>query len=175
MIPVAILGFGVLALGCYYAYFAFREGRQLRPWSALVAGIQPLDMPQMERLAMSYLNPGKDQLGIEPAEMWALIGGYEGLNRMRGNAEAMLELARHVQRWNPTEGRVVAEMMRRDAVRLRTATRKIEMATLTQRYAALAPFSVQEASAAYYLMRQRLLALYESNHAGLRPQLASVL
>lgn len=175
MIPVVVLGCGVVALGSYYAYFAIREGRDLRPWTELIRQIQPLDMLPMERVAMSYLNPGKDQLEIEPAEMWEMIGGHEGLSRMRGNAEAMLELARHVQRWNPTEGRVVAEMMRRDAVRLRKATTKIELSMLTQRFAALAPFSVQEASAAYYLMRQRLLALYESNHAGLRPQLASVL
>ncbi len=175
MIPVEILGFGVLVLGLYYISFVVGESREPRPWPELLGRIQPVDMVQMERLAMSYLSPSKDQLGIEPSEMWELIGGHDGLDRMRRNAEAMLDLARYVQRWNPTEGRVVTEMMRRDAVRLRAAARKVEMGTLTHRYAALAPFSVQEASAAYFLMRQRLLALYESNHAALRPQLASVL
>ncbi len=175
MIPILILGSAVAALGLYYLRFVMRERRQLRSWPELVATIRPLDILQIERIASSYLNPEKNQLRIEPGEMWELLGGHEGLCRMRDNAEAMLELARHVQRWNLTEGRIVTEMMRRDAVRLRTAARKIELAALSRRCAAVAPFSVQEASAAYFLMRQRLLALYENNHAGLRPQLASVL
>jgi hypothetical protein len=37
------------------------------------------------------------------------------------------------------------------------------------------PFNVHEAASAYYLMRQRLLALYETSHAGLYPALAAVL
>ncbi len=175
MIPILILGCGVVALGLFYLRFALQESRQLKPWADLVARIRPLNPAHIERLAESYLNPSKDQLRIEPAEMWELLGGHEGIDRMRDNAEAMLELARHVQRWNVTEGRIVTEMMRRDAVRLRKAARDIELSMLTHRYATLAPFCLQEASAAYYLMRQRLLALYENNHAGLRPQLASLL
>jgi hypothetical protein len=37
------------------------------------------------------------------------------------------------------------------------------------------PFYIHEASAAYYLMRQRLLALYETSHAGLLPRLSAAL
>jgi hypothetical protein len=37
------------------------------------------------------------------------------------------------------------------------------------------PFYLHEAASSYYLMRQRLLALYQTNHAGLYPRLVEVL
>jgi hypothetical protein len=37
------------------------------------------------------------------------------------------------------------------------------------------PFQIQEAAAAYYLMRQRLLTLYSATHSGRYPALAAVI
>jgi hypothetical protein len=37
------------------------------------------------------------------------------------------------------------------------------------------PFHVQEAASAYYLMRRRLLALYETSHVGRYSRLAAAL
>ena len=39
----------------------------------------------------------------------------------------------------------------------------------------LGPFHLQEATSAYYLMRERLLALYETSHAGRYERLAAAL
>jgi hypothetical protein len=44
-----------------------------------------------------------------------------------------------------------------------------------RRSASLIPFHLHEAASSYYLMRQRLLALYQTSHAGLYPRLAEVL
>jgi hypothetical protein len=108
-----------------------------------------------------------------------MLGGREGLRRMRDNARLMLLLAAHAQRWNFDEGVIVTERMRRDALRLRQAVRRIEL-TLTfhavlRHHATLIPFHLHEAASAYYLMRQRLLALYQTSHAGLYPVLAEAL
>jgi hypothetical protein len=111
--------------------------------------------------------------------MWLMLGGSEGLHRMRDNARLMLLLAAHAQQWNFDEGVIVTERMRRDALRLRRAVRRIEIAlafhTVLRGSATLVPFHLHEAASSYYLMRQRLLALYQTSHSGLYPRLAEVL
>jgi hypothetical protein len=85
----------------------------------------------------------------------------------------------YTQRWNFNEGVIVSERMRRDALALRRSVRRVELRRVLckfiRRFGLREPFDVHEAVASYYLMRQRLLALYETSHAGLYPALAAVL
>jgi hypothetical protein len=111
-----------------------------------------------------------------------MAGGCDGVQTMRRNAEVMLALAAYTQRWNFEEGVIVTERMRRDAVTLRRAVWRLEinrMPWLTRflphRWRWGAPFDIHGATSAYYLMRQRLLALYETCHAGLYLTLAATL
>jgi hypothetical protein len=112
---------------------------------------------------------------FNPNELWEMIGKADGLRRMYANAEVLIALASYAHRWNPAESVVVGERMRRDGITLRRATFALSVG-LTLGYDKLrVPFSVQEAASAYYLMRTRLLALYETSHAGRRPYLADAL
>jgi hypothetical protein len=74
---------------------------------------------------------------------------------------------------------IVSERMRRDALRLRRAVLRIQVGFLPfavlRHFYIRTPLQIQEAAAAYYLMRQRLLALYGSSHSGRLPALAAVL
>jgi hypothetical protein len=148
-------------------------------WHALVSGLNRLDMVELSAVAMDYLSPRRGQLDIEPNEMWEFLGGYAGLKRMRENAEIMLALAAYAQRWNFEEATIVTERMRLDAATLRRAIRNVEMgmipARLLRHFRLTLPLHAQEASSAYYLMRQRLLALYETSHTGRYPMLAAAL
>ena len=56
--------------------------------------------------------------------------------------------------------------MRREALLLRRAVSKIHVGLIWGYGRAMGPFCVQEAASAYYLMRLRLLALYETSHVG---------
>jgi hypothetical protein len=98
---------------------------------------------------------------------------------MRENAEIMLALAAIAQRWNFAEAVIVTERMRHDAVLLRRAVRRVELGMrhgrLLERLRLTLPMHAQEASSAYYLMRQRLLALYETSHISRYPVLAASL
>jgi hypothetical protein len=150
-----------------------------RSWTDLVAAIERIEFERVKSVARDYLDPQEGQIALEPTDMWLMLGGRDGLRRMRQNARLMLLLAAHAQQWNFDEGVIVTERIRRDALRLQTAVRQIEMALLLHRVmrrsATLIPFHLHEAASSYYLMRQRLLALYQTSHAGLYPRLAEVL
>jgi hypothetical protein len=126
-------------------------------------------------VAVEYLNPGKLQIESEPDDSWNMIGRAEGLSRMRANSDVLIALATYAQRWNLDEGLVVAERMRRDGMALRRAVVGIGLG-MTCGYGKRRVSSyVHEAASAYYLMRLRLLALYETSHAGRYPILAAAL
>ncbi len=150
-----------------------------RSWNELVANLQFVDFRGVSLVARDYLDPRKGQIDLEPEEIWTLLGGDEGLRTMLLNANRLIALAAFARQWNLEESVVVAERMRRDGLRLRRAVRRVQIGMWSQiftgRHWVEVPFQLQEAASAYYLMRQRLLALYESSHIGLHPQLAKVL
>ena len=148
-------------------------------WERLLGAIQPLDLNGIRCVARDYLEPRREQTAMEPDILWHMIGGELGLRRMRANADLLLSIAAQAKEWNQEEGVIVAERMRRDALRLRRAVRQIRIGMLSQivtgHHWVSVPFQLQEAASAYYLMRQRLLALYETSHVALLPQLAQTI
>ena len=144
-------------------------------WEELLARLQPVPSHDLTTVALDYLHPRKGQIAIGTDQLWQMVGGTEGLRRMSANAEVLIALAGYAQRWNSEEGGVVAERMRHDGLALRRATNKLSLGLLLGSARASGPFYVQEAASAYYLMRQRLLALYETSHAGRYPQLSAAL
>ncbi len=144
-------------------------------WEELIAKLEPVPVHGIARVAVDYLQPGKGQIAIEPAEMWSLIGEWEGLRKMQINAEVLISLAGMAQQWNFNEAVIVAERMRRDGLALRQAAQRVELALIFGYDRVKAPFSIQEVASAYHLMRERLLALYETSHAGRYPELAAAL
>jgi hypothetical protein len=150
-----------------------------RGWHDIVAELKPLNTDQLASVAIDYLAPHSGQIDLEPEAIWESLGGYQGLKKMRENAVVMLSLAACAQQWNFTEAVIVTERMRMDAAMLRRALRRVELGLISlrllRRYQLTIPLHAQEASSAYYLMRQRLLCLYQTSHAGLYPRLAEAL
>jgi hypothetical protein len=145
-------------------------------WDSLVASLETVPRVSIATVALYYLNPSANQVGAEPPEMWTAIGGLDGLLRMRRNADILIALAAHAERWNHTEGVIVVERMRHDAEMLKRAVFRITLQRLLPGARGIRiPFFLYEAAAGYHLMTQRLLALYETSHAGLLPRLAEVL
>ncbi len=146
---------------------ASRKNSQ-RDWHELVASLHHVNFEGVSTVAVDYLTPRRGQIDMEPDVIWESLGGYEGLKSMRENAEIMLALAAYAQQWNFEEAVIVTERMRHDAAMLRRAVRRVELglvpARLLSRFRFTLPLHAQEASSAYYLMRQRLLSLYETSH-----------
>ena len=173
---VAFFGLTVVGAGASLVQ-THRKARSLSrlSWEDLLGKLKPVSADGINAIALEYLQPGKNQTRIETDQLWQMIGGLEGISRIRANADILLALAGFAQRWNPEEGLIVAERMRRDGLALRRAAFKLQLSLPFGFGQALGPFNVQEAAGAYYLMRQRLLNLYEISHAGRYPQLAAVL
>lgn len=166
-------------MGVGMAQLFTRRKVQTGSWMDLVAKLHRLNFESVSKVAQDYLNPRPGQISMETDEIWDMVGGSEGLAKMCANAEVMLALAAHAQRWNFEEGVIVTERMRRDAIALRRAVRKVRWGLLPhrifRRFGITLPFHVHEAVSAYYLMHQRLLALYQTSHIGLYPTLAATL
>ena len=135
-------------------------------WDNVLSRVEEVNVAGLKEIADLYLRPDKDQLRIEPDEMWKTLGGLRGLQRLQSNADAMLTLAMFAEQWQSTDGRIVSEFMRRDAARLKKAILRVELSLVYRFGYVQAPFAMQEAIATYILMRGRLLGLYGVAHIG---------
>jgi hypothetical protein len=144
-------------------------------WEDLLNKLEPVETDGITAVAVEYLNPRNSHLGMKPDDTWNMIGRAEGLSRMRANSDVLIALATYAQRWNLDEGVAVAERMRRDGMALRRAVVGIGLG-MTCGYGKQRVSSyMHEAASAYYLMRLRLLALYETSHAARYSSLAAAL
>ncbi len=156
-----------LVVGLLYVQASSKQRRlSSTSWVELVERLEEVPMTGIRKIALDYLEPTKGQLSIETDEMWQLIGGEQGLQRMKANADILIQLAAFAEQWNRDESIVVGERMRREGVALRRAVGKIQRSLWFGYGKATSPFFVQEAASTYFLMRQRILALYETSHAG---------
>lgn len=148
---------------------AQRRARQLSflTWKELVAQIQPVKNEGITALALDYLQPADTQTGRPAEEMWDLVGGAEGLTRMKNNADVLIALASYAQSWNLIESNVVAARMRRDGLALRRAVVGLGLGVTCGYGSHRGPEYLHEAASSYYLMRKRLLSLYKNNHGSL--------
>jgi len=143
-------------------------------WDDLLIELEPVSTEEISTIALDYLHPRRGEARIQPEALWEMIGKADGLRKMYANAGVLIALAAYAQRWNRTESLVVVERMRRDGKILRRATLRLSLGLVLGYDRVYGPFSVQEAATAYYLMRERVLALYETSHAGRLPRLAAV-
>lgn len=179
MLLVSLIGafVALLAIGFWYSC-ASHNNLNGCEWEELLTKVAPVSRVNVTAVALDHLNPRPNQIAMEPPDMWIAVGGIEGLLRMRDNAQVLLALASYTARWNHDEGLIVAERMRRDAVQLRRAVFHIRcdlfLHSTLHKKAKYLPFNVHDAASAYYLLTQRLLALYETSHAGRYPLLAQV-
>jgi hypothetical protein len=173
---IVALGFFVALILAGFVYTQVTSHRlRSATWESLVLRISPVPFAGISAVAMDNLHPRENQIELEPGDMWRMVGGVDGLDRMYKNAETLILLAAYVQRWNYEEGAIVAERIRRDAVQLRRSVRRIRLSMMLHRKPIRIPFYIHEAATAYHLMSQRLLALYQRSHSGLYPRLAESL
>ena len=88
--------------------------------------------------------------GMEPSQMWKLIGGLEGLEVLERNSEVLIDLAFYVQQWYP-EALPIAERLRLDARQLKWHVARLKGAAQKGDLQVSFPFYAQRAVVTYYL------------------------
>lgn len=174
----------VVAIGVFLSvllsiagYYYLRSRRSTAAsWEQLLASLTWIDRNHIAQVALDLVDESGHPKGsdaaatLEPAQLWDLIGGLEGLTAMERNSEVLVELAFYVQQWYP-EAVAVAERLRLDARELKWHVARLRGAAQKGNLQVSFPFYAQRAVVSYYLMTRRLLSLYE---AGNFPMLADL-
>src|ERR1700761_4892660 len=101
MIYLAILCSLVALFAVTQLRFHLKRRKLLRTsWGELLNAIQPVNIEGIAEIADCYLHPTRTQLRLEPSQIWAIVGGFEGLEALSLNADAMLNLAVYAAQWN---------------------------------------------------------------------------
>lgn len=160
---VSVIGIsGFVSFRVYLNDYRLRQ----KDWKDLVGMLEQLPVDGIKAVAIDHLEPGPGQLRLSPAEVFDLVGSFDGLSSMYMNTRILCALAAHAERWNFEEAYVVTGRIRMEAWTVRTAIFQIVFRCLTPslRLNMKVPFLLQEATAAYYLMSTRVLSLYETTH-----------
>jgi hypothetical protein len=156
-----------LLVGVLYVHACRKKNRlSATTWQELVGRLAEVPMAGISKMALDYLQPREGQDGLRADEMWLLVGGAKGLERIKANAEILIQLAAFAEEWNLQEGILIGDRMRREGLVLRRAVRKARMGMWFGDGKAKGHLLVQEAASSYFLMRQSLLALYKTSHTG---------
>jgi hypothetical protein len=167
----------VVAIGVFLSvllsiagYYYLRNRRSAEAsWEQLFASLTWIDRNNIAQVALDLVDEsgqpkGSDEAAtLEPAQLWDVIGGLEGLTVMERNSEVLVELAFYVQQWYP-EAVAVAEQLRLDARELKWHVARLRGAAQKGNLQISFPFYAQRAVVSYYLMTRRLLSLYEAGN-----------
>lgn len=159
---------------------SLKSKRSSATWEELVAQLSPLGRVGIKEVASDFLVPDSrrvdpsNDLALGPEDIWDLIGGVEGIELMERNARVLIALAYYMQRWN-SEAMTVSEQLRLDAIEISRQLRLLKALLKKGRCEPRGPVHMQRATAAYYLMTRRLLALCQASQSGLLPSLQQTL
>jgi hypothetical protein len=171
---VAIFVVSLIAIAAYY-YRRARNSTQ-NDWDSLLNRLARVDRSSIAEVALDVIDESgqqrKDQGSaiLEPPEIWKLLGGMEGIEALEANCAVLIDLAFYLQQQYP-EALVVAEQLRLSAREIEWQVGRLRGAAETGKLAGAFPMYGQRVAAAYYLMTQRLLDLYQQ---GDPPKLAAL-
>jgi hypothetical protein len=163
---IAVLFF-VTALVIVAAYY-YRQSRRRSTgsWQQLLERLTYLDRESIAQIALDYADesgqrrtesPGGE---LESAQIWRLAGGLSGLEAIEKNCTVLIDLAFYLQRWYP-EALVLAEELRLNTREIEWHVERLRGAANTGNLEPSFANYAQPAIAKYYMMTQRVLAVYE--------------
>jgi len=171
---VVIFVVSLIAIAAYY-YRRARNSTQ-NDWDSLLNRLTRVDRSSIAEVALDVIDESGQQRTdqgsaiLEPPQIWKLLGGMEGIEALEANCTVLIDLAFYLQQRYP-EALIVAEQLRLSAREIEWQVGRLRGAAETGKLAGAFPMYGQRAAAAYYLMTQRLLDLYEQ---GDPPKLAAL-
>ncbi len=158
-----LVGAGVflVAIIATATYFLVRARRAARTsWMAILAKLQRIDRDKFATVALDLLEERENQPQLEPAVIFDMIGGMEGLGALEQNCDVLIDLAAYVQKWYP-EALEIANELRLNSREIKWHIGRLRGASQTGHLYEQFPQYAQRAVATYYLMTRSLLVLYE--------------
>jgi hypothetical protein len=154
----------LIAVAAYYLWQRAQTSK--RSWEQLMARLIAVNRDGIATVALDAIEPSgrrrTDELARElnPEQIWKLLGGLDGVEVLEKNSHVLIEIAVHLQRWYP-EAAATAEELRLQARELEWHVGRLRMAADKGHLEFHFASHAQNATIDYYMMTQRLLALYE--------------
>lgn len=159
------------------ALIALRFGQKLRKsrnstWENLMQSIVPVDRSAIETVALDAVEPsGEPKSEGHPRELgrkdiWNLLGGMEGIERIENNSRVLIEMAAYLERWHP-EAAEIAEELRLESRRLEWHVGRLRAAEKNHCLDLHFHSYGQSAAVSYYLMLKQVLSLYQHSQEAL--------
>jgi hypothetical protein len=148
---------------CHYYLRARRSSRG--PWERLLNRLTFVDRNAIAEVALDVIDESGKQrrdensATLNSSQIWKLIGGWEGMEALTANCTVFIDLAFYLQQWYP-EALAVAEELRLHAREIEWHLERLRSAEKTGRLESSILLDAQRAVVTYYLMTQRVLALY---------------
>lgn len=178
---IAAMGIFVTGLISISGYYYSRGRRSTHvTWEELLPRLARIDRDNIARVALDLVDESgqprqsEDAAGLEPWQMWRLVGGLDGLKLLEANSEVLIDMAFYIQQWYP-EALVIAERLRLDAREIQWHVTRLKGAAEKGNLEISFPFYAQRAVVTYYLMTQRLLRLYEAANISMFAELQKAL
>ncbi len=176
LVAIVVFVTVLVAIAGYY-YLSARRSSQVS-WEELLAKLTWIDRNVIAEVALDVADDddmdSSDGIavtdGLEPAQLWKMIGGLKGLEVLEENSKVLIDLACYLQREYP-EALPIAEQLRLDSRALQWHVGRLRGAAKTGNLEISFPFYAQRAVATYYVMTRRLLALYEATNFALLSEL----
>ena len=132
----------------------------------------PVDRRAIEIVALDVVEPSgalksdDHQRELGRREIWRLLDGMEGINRLESNSRVLIEIALYLQHWHP-EIADMAEELRLEARKLEWHISRLRAAEKNQCLELHFHSYGQSAAVSYYRMLKQIIALYQRGEASL--------
>lgn len=147
-------------------------------WESLLERLNNVNRGNVARVALDLIDEDgantDEGPGLDASEVWTLLGGLEGMERLEANCDVLIDLAFYVQREYP-EALIIAEDLRLKAREIQWHVSRLKGAAERGNLESSFADYAQRAAATYYLMTRHLLALYEAGNLPGYPQLQAAL
>ena len=150
-------------------------------WEDLLKRLTFVDRNAIAEIALDVVNPSGDQRRdedsaiLESAEIWKLIGGWDGIEALEANCTVLIDLAFYVQQWYPEKALIVAEQLRLSAREIEWHVQRLKAAAKAGQLETCIFMNAQRAAVTYFLMTRHVLSLYEHGNLPMLPDLQQCL
>lgn len=151
--------------GVLFGYYLRSRRSAERSWEGILHRLMWIDRDAIATIALDVIEESgeprtqDESFGLEPTEIWSLLGGLEGLEIIQRNCQVLVELASYIQQWHP-EALVVAEQLRLNAREIEWHVGRLKGAAETGNLQSSFAAYAQRAAVTYYLMTRHVLGLY---------------